>query len=104
MLDRCLVALRRWSPAVAAAFVVFLLGLHDALAIDLNLDSGFDEAGGEIKRYLRKGLQLFGLAVCVIGLGFAGFKLSRKDHEAIWYLAGCAGGAAIFVAAGALLG
>jgi hypothetical protein len=104
MLHSSLSALRRRAPGLAAGLAVFLLGLHDALAIDLNLDGGFDEAGSEIKRYLRKGLQLFGLAVCVIGLGIAGFKLSRKDHEAIWYLAGCAGGAAIFVAAGALLG
>ena len=57
-----------------------------------------------MKRYLRKGLQIFGLACCVIGLGYAGFKFSKKDHEAVWYLAGAAVGAAVFVAAGALLG
>jgi hypothetical protein len=96
--------LRRWSPAIAGAAAAFLLGVHDVWAIDLNLDQGLDEAGGEVKRYLRKGLQLFGLACCVIGLGYAGFKFSKKDHEAVWYLAGAAVGAAVFVAAGALLG
>jgi hypothetical protein len=98
------VQLTRWSPAIAAAVVVLLLGAHDVWGIDLNLDQGLDEAGGEVKRYLRKGLQIFGLACCVIGLGYAGFKFSKKDHEAVWYLAGAAVGAAVFVAAGALLG
>jgi hypothetical protein len=105
MFHRILVRIARWSPAAGAALAAFLLGLHDALAqIDLNLDQGFDEAGSEVKRYLRKGLQIFGLACCVIGLGYAGFKFSKKDHEAVWYLAGAAVGAAVFVAAGALLG
>jgi hypothetical protein len=104
MLHAFLVRLGRWSPAIGAACAAFILGLHDALALDLNLDEGFDEAGSEIKRYLKKGLQIFGLACCVIGLGYAGFKFSKKDHEAVWYLAGAAVGAAVFVAAGALLG
>jgi hypothetical protein len=104
MLLRIWNRLTGWSPALAGAAAAFLLGLHDVWAIDLNLDQGLDEAGGEVKRYLRKGLQIFGLACCVIGLGYAGFKFSKKDHEAVWYLAGAAVGAAVFVAAGALLG
>ena len=104
MLHNTLQRLASWSPRAAAALAAFLLGLHDALAVDLNLDEGFDEAGAEVKRYLKKGLQIFGLACCVIGLGYAGFKFSKKDHEAVWYLAGAAVGAAVFVAAGALLG
>jgi hypothetical protein len=104
MLNSVLIRVKRWWPAAGAALAVFLLGMHDVLAIDLNLDQGLDEAGGEVRRYLRKGLQIFGLACCVIGLGYAGFKFSKKDHEAVWYLAGAAVGAAVFVAAGALLG
>jgi hypothetical protein len=95
---------RRYSPAAMAALAAFLLGVHDALAVDLNLDSGIDEAGSEIKRYLRKGLQLFSLVATVVGIAIFAFKLNKKDNEAVWYGVGVIAAAGVFIMAGALLG
>ena len=99
--------LRRCSPIVVIATVLFVLVLMrspHALAVDLNLDQGFDEAGNEIKRYMRKGMNIFAIVVCGIGVGYSAYKFVKKDHEAMWYLVGTAAAAALFIAAGSIFG
>jgi hypothetical protein len=95
--------MKRW-PQVAVVLFVSLIKVEDVLGQTLNLDGAIDQSGSEIRRYVGKGLELFGLVVVAIGLAMAGFKFSKKDHEAVWYVAGAAAGAALFIGAKTYIG
>jgi hypothetical protein len=85
---------RSVSPALVVAISAFLLGVHDAYAVDLS--SGFTEAGNKYKSYVKQGISLAGLLCTVISLGMGGFKFMNKDPGAVWYVLGVVGGAVLF--------
>ena len=100
MLMRILTS-RRLPARVALALTAFFLGLAEASAQDL--EAGVNTASGEFKRVIKVGATVATLVIIVFGLLFTAFKFSRKDQDAVWYLAGTVAGAALCgIAAGML--
>ena len=96
--------LKRYWPILLVAAFVLVNSSHALAAIDIDLDQGFGEAESKIKRYLGRGLQLFGLVVCVIGISVGAFKLSQKDPSGTWYLVGTTAATGLFLVIGGMLG
>ena len=100
MLFRIL-ASRRLPRAAAVALTAFLLGISQAHAQDL--EAGVNTASGEFKRVIKVGATVAALVIIVFGLLFTAFKFSRKDQDAVWYLAGTIAGSVLCgIAAGML--
>ena len=96
---------RRLPPRAAVVLTAFLLGLSDAFtyAFAQDLEAGVNTASGEFKRVIKVGATVATLVIIVFGLLFTAFKFSRKDQDAVWYLAGTVAGAALCgIAAGML--
>jgi hypothetical protein len=93
----------RWWPVLVIALLVTLRSTHAFAAVDIDLDQGFSEAESKVKRYVGRGLQLFGMVVCVIGIATGAYKLSRKDGEGFMYLVGTIACAGLLIVSGAII-
>jgi len=100
MLARFLTILR---PRLAALVAAVAAGLAAGYAYAQDLEAGVNTASGEFKRVIKVGATVATLVIIVFGLLFTAFKFSRKDQDAVWYLAGTVAGAALCgIAAGML--
>jgi hypothetical protein len=96
---------RKLPPRVALGVAAFLLGITDAFtaAMAQDLEAGVNTASSQFKRVIKVGATVATLVIIVFGLIFTAFKFSRKDQDAVWYLAGTIAGAALCgIAAGML--
>ena len=93
----------RVPPRAAAALAALFLVASEAAAFAQDLEAGVNTASGEFKRIIKIGATVATLVIIVFGLLFTAFKFSRKDQDAVWYLAGTVAGAALCgIAAGML--